>query len=665
MSRGLPAAGRHRFVIRCPSGTVYHGRSLAGAPLQYRFATFLLDLDRYELRSGDGRVIELSPRPFELLRYLVEQAPRAVPREELLEKVWTDVHTLEGVLNQAVSQLRRALSAFEGGEEVIETVRGRGYRIEVPVERVGGPASSATPSRAAGARRARTWLPLTAAAVAATGLVAWLGAEPPSRRAELAPEASAPLNPRAIAVLPFENLGADEASGYFGDGLAEEITHALVQNGGLDVVARTSAFAFRGSEVDVREVGRSLGVAYVLEGSVRRGGDELRVAAQLVDARSGLHFWSTTWERSLEDVFAMQQEIAAGVVERIAEEVEVEARPLGPDSSRPRSFAAYDAYLRGVASLRLRDRASVEEAIGHFEEALVHDPDYADAWAGLGGAVGEYWTQFSTEPDEGPLRTRSKAAVERALELDPDCANALRQKAHLLEISGDLAGARALMGRALRSRPESVEVRLSFGALLLRHGEIEEAIAMFEEARRMDPYSSIANLQLGRAYYYGGRTEQALPFLERASLLSSESSRASAQLSMAYRSLGRDEDAREAFLALLPAGARPLARALTRLVGGDRFLRGYLAYRVLRSGDECGGSPEFAAHAFAAVGDADAMFTCLRREVMARHPWYLAVHPVFDPYRSDPRFDELLEAAQIDRVEPTDRDVAAPGPDSG
>jgi tetratricopeptide (TPR) repeat protein len=226
---------------------------------------------------------------------------------------------------------------------------------------------------------------------------------------------------------------------------------------------------------------------------------------------------------------------------------------------------------------------------------------------------------------------------------------------------GEIEGAIALLERALDRNPGSVEVMMTLGVYRLRHGEIDAAISVLESATAIDPYSALAHLQLGRAYYYGGELEPAADHMERAVLLNPDYKRTAAQLSLVYRALGREEDARETFLSLLSPDARPFARTAARILGPDRFLRALVALQALRTGDECGDSTEFMSHVLAVIGDREAMFRCLRREVLARHGWYLAVHPVFDSYRNDPRFDELLDAAGLERVEISARRRATSG----
>jgi serine/threonine-protein kinase len=468
------------------------------------------------------------------------------------------------------------------------------------------------------------------------------------------PSPSPELNPRAVAVLAFEDASAEHST-YLGDAIAQEVRGSLGRDPRVWVVARTSSGVIDRS-AGARAIGERLGVAHVLDGTLRRDGDRLRLTAELVDVRTGLARWSDAWETDVDDLFDVQRVIASEVTSRVADGDQSIAA-LG--ASGPNDFRVYDAYLRGMAAFRLRDRTSLLAAVAHFEEALEQDPGYSEAWSGLAAALSELWTQYSSEPRGGPLDTRAVAAARRALALDPENAEAMRLLATPTARAGDVAEARALLARAATLRPGSVEVALSRGAFHLRHGEFGEALTAFETAVRIDPFSAITHLQLGRARFYAGDHEAALLHLERAAALNPGYPRVAAQRAIVLRSLRRNAEAREAFLRLLPGPARPFARAGARLLGDDRFARWLFAAAALRTGDPCVGRPEFAAHVYAAIGSADDMFVCLRREVLGRHPWYIAVEPIYDPYRDDPRFAEVLDLAELEPVSTASSDMDA------
>src|SRR5712671_1409761 len=246
----------------------------------YRFEGYTLDAARCSLRTED-RVIELRPKAFEVLRYLVENAGRVVTKEEFIRAIWSDVVVTDESLTHCVSEARHAIG--DNDQAIIKTVPRRGYRFVAPVSRSSADGGSAPQS----------------------------GSAPP--RAGADSDRALPDRP-SIAVLPFSNIGGDPEQEYFADGMVEEIITALSRFSSLFVIARNSSFAYKGRSVDVKQVGRELGVRYVLEGSVRKSANRLRITGQLIDASNGVHIWADRFDGALEDVFDLQDEVTASVV---------------------------------------------------------------------------------------------------------------------------------------------------------------------------------------------------------------------------------------------------------------------------------------------------------------------------------------------------------------
>ncbi len=334
-----------------------------------QFKGYTLDIVHNSLRAAD-REVTLRRKSLELLRYLAENPGRLVTKEELLKAIWPDVVVTEESLTHCVSEVRQAIG--DSKQTIIATVPRRGYRFAAPVVRV---------------------------------------AEPPAG-SDAGPQSS--LDRPSVAVLPFANLSGDPQQDYFSDGITEDIITELSRFSELMVIARNSSFQYKDKAADVRQVGRELGARYVLEGSIRRIGDRVRIAAQLIDAMTGAHRWAERYDRELHDVFAVQDEVARTIVAILAAHVnraEIERALLKP----PAAWQAYEYYLRGVEALLLhinrRTKASLYDARRLLEQSLAIDPDYARAYAMLSNTH----VYAFTDPSDGDHV--NPAALDRALEL--------------------------------------------------------------------------------------------------------------------------------------------------------------------------------------------------------------------------------------------------------
>jgi TolB-like protein len=315
----------------------------------FQFAGHTLDVARGSLRASD-REVALRPKSFEVLRYLVEHAGRLVNKGELIEAIWPGTVATDELLMHCVSEVRHALG--DGGRTIIKTVPRRGYRFDAPVSR------AATDWQAAPI----VTLPRADLSAAARCL------EPPL-----------PNRP-SIAVLSFQNMSGEPAQEYFTDGVVEEIITALSRFSNLFVIARNSSFTYKNRPVDVRQVGRELGVRYVLEGSIRKTANRVRITAQLVEAAGGTHLWADRFECGLDDVFDMQDHVTVHVVSAIVPKLE-QAEIARAKRKPTESLDAYDYLLRGMERLRRNTRASVLEALRLFSKAIELDPDSAAAHA--------------------------------------------------------------------------------------------------------------------------------------------------------------------------------------------------------------------------------------------------------------------------------------------
>ena len=432
-------------------------------------------------RLSDGsRTIQIEPRAMDVLAYLALHAGRVVRREEILDAVWQRRFVADATLYHAVAELRRALGDDAQRPRFIETISKRGYRLIAPVSDREPP--PATP------------------AAAASGDAG-------------APTGSVPGQP-IVAVLPFVDMSPGRDQEYLCDGVAEEITNALAQLEGLGVAARTSAFAFKGKIEDVREIGRRLAVDVVLEGSVRKAGDRLRVTVQLISVADGLHVWSQRFDGTDEDIFAIQDEISLGVVDRLKVRLaEGEASLLGRRSTASRH--AYDLYLRGRHLLNRRRAGELQRAVEYFEQAIAIDPAYALPHVAIAETFSILGLWGFLPPDAA--FGRAKVAASRAVAIDDALAEAHAWLATILYFhEWDWPQGNEHFQRALQLPRPGWASAFCFGLFHLVGGRRGEA---FEVTRRLveaEPLSSIAHTQAAALSIGLADFDRASAWLEKA-----------------------------------------------------------------------------------------------------------------------------------------------------
>jgi len=485
---------------------------------------------------------------------------------------------------------------------------------------------------------------LGALAVGAAVGVGW-AVRPPE--APAAAGALAPLSPSSVAVLPFVDLSGDPSEAYFSDGITEEILNALAQVPGLRVAARTSSFAWKDREADVREVGRSLSVGRVLEGSVRRDGDRIRITAQLIDVENGYHMWSRTFERASTDIFAVQDEIARAV----ANALELRLMPDADGARRPTDDPlALDLYLRARHAWNERTLASLREAESLFGQAIERDAGYALAYAGLADVHG-LLEDYGGVPGEEAFPAAIDAA-QQALEIDEGLAEAHAAMGHVLMHLARWGEADAAYGRALQLNPNLAQARHWYSIMLSWLGRHDEALRENALARRLDPMSLRYREAGGMYLFYARRPGDAITAQER--LLAEHPDRPLAQfiLGLALGETGRHEEAVAAMArAAEVAGderwrtheARALARA-----GRTEEARALLE-RLERTWPNDPAVTPYIPEILVLLGERDAALTRLL-DIVAAGDGDMAtlnVDPVMDPVRSDPRFREVLRRINI------------------
>lgn len=451
-------------------------------------------------------------------------------------------------------------------------------------------------------------------------------------------------NQSAIAVLPFSNL-SPEPEEYFSDGLTEEIIHALSSIEAIRVVARSSSFAFKHKNPDVREIGRALSVGFVLEGSVRKSRDQLRVTAQLVSTTDGYQVWSRRYDRHIDDVFAVQDEIAREIVNMLR--VSAEGRPQAPSPGSAGNFEAYTWNLRGRYHLNQQTRESFHRAIDCFNQALVLAPRFAAAFSGLATA----WFYLGTFAMDAPLDAmpRAREAAARALEISNHEGEALSVVACTKAIlEWDWAGAETLFRRSLLAKPvNNFSTHMFAMFVLLPMARTEEALTMLDEARRVDPLSLFVAASRAAVLLLARRTDEAEAECRRALELDAGFWRAAVALGRCHEAHGRYDDAISCFeqAKVLSGGVPSAIGALGRayaLAG-----RTTEAHKLLGDLDDLARcryvSPFGRALIFLGLGD-DKLFDWLERSYHERAVWliYLATDPRFDHLREDMRFRSFL-----------------------
>ena len=464
--------------------------------------------------------------------------------------------------------------------------------------------------------------------------------------------ASTPLQDlRSVAVLPFGNLSADPDNEYFSDGITEELIGALAGIGELRVAARSSVFVYKGRQEDVREIGRALGVGTVLEGSVRKAGDRLRISVELVETAGGYHLWSESWDRKLEDVFAIQEEIARAVVEHLR------VRLLRPGDGIVRQGTtdvdAYNLYLQGRFHLNRRTAASLGRAAEAFTKAVEIDPAYAPAYSGLADAhlLQERYGVVS------PRQSLPEAmrAARKAVELDPTSGEAHASLAYARElVDWDVAGARREFERAIELNPRYAVAHHWYAWNLALEGRYEDALTELHEALSLEPLSLIIRTNVGSVLYFARRFDEAIERLEETLALNDSFAVAYQWLGRALLAVGRHEDAIQAqrraarILGPDPESVASLGHALAR-AGRTDDARESLS-RLESLSNERNVSPYWPGLVRLGLNDRDGGFGALEQALRERFDWLLFLHsdPLFDDFRDDPRFQRL--AAEIDRV---------------
>jgi TolB-like protein/Tfp pilus assembly protein PilF len=433
---------------------------------------FRLDAESESLLRG-AEPTTLGRRAVAVLRALLERAGDPVSKEALIEAAWPGLAVEENNLSVQIAALRRVLGRGENGASWIETLPRRGYRYVGPL------------------------IPI----VSGAGTVLQARATPPL------------LEKPSVAVLPFSSPSANLKHARFADGMVEDIITALSRFKSLFVIARNSSLVYKGRTVDIKLVGRELGVRYVVEGSIRANGNELRVAVRLIDAESGYQLWSERYDRQLTDIFAVQDEIAQAIVSILPGRLEDARREIAIRKSTP-NMTAYELVLLGNEQWRRLNRVALAEARERFRDAAILDPNYARAHANIA------WTTVCEAFIEAPIGMTLDDAlseIEIALDIDSDDAWTHGVFAQLLFLRHEDNQAEIHFNRALALNPNDADVAAVFGNILVYWGRWREALAWIETAKRLNPFApNLYHWYHGLALYAGRRYQDAIETLKGA-----------------------------------------------------------------------------------------------------------------------------------------------------
>jgi len=483
--------------------------------LPFLFENYCLDADRRELKRG-SELIATGPKVFDLLLFLVQNREQVVSRDDLLDSVWGGRIVSESTLTSHINAVRKAIGDTGKEQRLIRTVSRRGLRFVGKIEEQELPAS----------------IPVAAADMAAD---------------KLAPVLALPDAP-SIAVLPFRNLGGNVEQDYFADGIVEEIITALSRIRWLFVIAHSSSFTYKGRRVDEKQVGRELGVRYVVEGSVRQSENRIRITGQLVDASTGIHLWADRFEGRFDDIFELQDQIATSIVGAIAsqlERAEIERARRKPTGN----LSAYDNYLRAMPHLHRGTREAINEALPLFYKAIQLDREFASAhamaaWCHFWRKINGWMTDRSQEIAEGVR------LAHLAVELGKDDAVALTRGGHALaHLAGDVDGGIALIDKALVLNPNLAAAWYLGGFLRTVRGDPDGAIEFLTRAMRFSPLDpEMFRMQAGMAlsHLFAGRFDAASSWAEQSFRAAPTFLAVVAIIAASHAIAGRTEQARTA-----------------------------------------------------------------------------------------------------------------------
>jgi TolB-like protein/DNA-binding winged helix-turn-helix (wHTH) protein/Tfp pilus assembly protein PilF len=610
-----------------------------------RFGPFELDPSIWQLRKNGIRV-RLPQQPLQLLAVLLEHPGQVVTREELQGRLWSSevFVDFEHGLNKNIQKLREALADSADSPRYIETIPRIGYRFIGPVADppqplVEEPKAKASESTALPVavpaerksiwRRKVLWAFILGCLATVVSAAVWLV----HQRSQTAPI-------RSLAVLPLENLSGDPSQEYFAEGMTDELITELASIPNLRVVSRTSVMQEKGIRKPLRQIARDLDVDAVVEGSVVRLGDRVRITAQLIDVREDKHLWAESFEDRATDILSLQDNVAR----KIAAEAKIALAPKPASAARPIDPGAQDAYLRGLYFL---DRRDPVKSTTYFQQAISIEPVYAAAYAGLAEALITKGLMEMAPTDD--VIPQAITAAKRAIEIDPASSEAYTALGTIETFYGhDWSAAEQDLLRGIALGPNSSLAEAHYAIYLDAMNRPEEAVTRMRRALKLDPLSFITNRLLGSALYFARHYDEALHYLQQAAELEPDrADLAQNWMSLVYEKKGMLPEAMEADLFDMAEPYATTMRAAYRSGGWTAYQRARIS--VLSTHQPKGCFAYEIGLSYLRIGDRDAAIPWLNRGIDQDCFWrqWLQVNPVLDDFRSDPRYRDLLRRAKV------------------
>ena len=612
----------------------------------YEFGPFRLEpLKRRLLR--DGEPVAVTPKAFDTLLVLIEQSGKTIDKNELMEKVWPDAVVEENNLNQCITALRKSLGDTRHESRYIATIPSIGYRFVGEVRKVTDvvtarlePADTTRiqpPPPTTNRRPLLLLLVILVPALALLGFVLFNRNKQP-----------AALHVASIAVLPLDNLSGKADEEYFADGVTDALIGDLAKLGQLRVISRTSSMQYKRTKKSLPEIARELNVDAIVEGSVQREGERVRVRAQLIHGASDEHLWAETYERDVRNIMDLQSEIA----QAIAREVQIKLSPADQARLSPRRAVhpkAFDDYLQGrYLFWNKRTEENLQKAIGYFESAIKQDPEYALAYAGLAdcyNAIGA--VQFGTMP---PMEARSRAqkAAEQALGLDSNLAEAHSALGYVNHYNWNWSVAEQELKRAMELNPSYAQAHIGYASYLMSLGRVQESLTEANRATELDPLSLSTSVQRGFLLENARNYSEAIEQLRRVVAVDPNHYQAHWMLGHTYAVNKQFEEAIAAAEKAVELSERaPGALGMLGMIYGLAERKGEatkILKELLTLNERRYVTPAALAYVYIGLGDKDQAFVWIEKAYQERSNFvtYLKVVPIVDSLRRDPRFSDLI-----------------------
>ena len=648
--------------------------------MNYRFLDYDLSETDFCL-SREGQRIALEPKALRVLIFLVSRAGRLVDKQELLESVWPDTFVEENTLTRTIANLRRQLGDSSRDSKLIETVPTRGYRFITAVEIMPAPATELSPalpqqavhpiassgtadvasvrdSKAIGDSLPSGIAGLPGIKIPGTGILKlkWLLFALCLGLAAILCfwirhrllHAEEPI--RSLAVLPLDDLSPGTREDYFADGMTDELITELARIPGLRVVSRTSVMQDKGARKPLAQIARELNVDAIVEGSVVRSGDRVRITAQLIDTRSDKHLWAQTFEGPAGDILSLQDNVAREISQQTSSVLTPAAR-AGLTNARHVDPEAHDAYLRGLYFIQRRDG---DLAVSYFRKAIVLQPEYGTANAGLAEAL---VTQFLASGEHGAdIMPSAMEAARRAIALDPYSGEAYTALGAIdTTYLYDWAAAEKNLRKGIELSPSSSDAETWYAVYLTSVGRPADAVNAMRRAVALDPLSFWANRLLGSMLYYSRRYDESLVALKRATELAPDKfAMVEGWNSGNYEMLGHYGDAfaadRKDLASELSLREISLLQSAFETGGWKAYQEARVKYLLPRSPSQCYMNP--VAMSYVRLGDLTEAFRWFDRDLdnrCGRTVFDLSSDPRLDKIRQDPRYTALLHRVNLPR----------------